>query len=262
MENKQLIICADSIKYLSAIKDNSINLIITSPPYNLKKEYNYYKDNLEYSQYLKWCSEWTQELFRILSSEGSLFLNVGNSCKNPWISSDIAYICKSNNLFLQNKILWVKSISIKHENYGHFKPINSDRFLNNLYEDIYHFTKNNKVKINRLSIGVPYTHKSNISRWKGNNKKDKRCRGNIWFIPYETVQSKKEKFHHPAIFPEKLVENCIKLCYLKKENWILDPFGGSGTVATVCKKLKLNCISIDIDKKYCLITKKRLSNVK
>ena len=150
--------------------------------------------------------------------------------------------------------------------YGHFKPINSDRYINVTNEDIYHFTKTDKVKINREAVGVPYKWKCNlIDRKTGKpriNKKtglpveDKRCKGNSWFIPYETINSKKEKGYHPATFPEGLVEHCIKISDVK-EGMILDPFIGSGTTVRTAKKMtdniddyNLSGIGIDIDEKY------------
>ena len=170
---------------------------------------------------------------------------------------------------MQNKITWVKSVSIgddKDDTHGHFKPINSDRYINVTNEDIYHFTKTDKVKIKREAVGVPYKWKCNlIDRKTGKhriNKKtglpveDKRCKGNSWFIPYDTINSKKERGEHPATFPEGLVEHCIKISDVK-EGVILDPFIGSGTTVRTAKKMSdnvegynLSGIGMDIDEKY------------
>lgn len=70
---------------------------------------------------------------------------------------------------------------------GHFKPIVSDRYLSDLHEYIFHFTKNGNVKLEKLKIGVTYQDKTNIGRWKTATR-DRRDRGNVWFIPYPTVQ--------------------------------------------------------------------------
>ena len=75
-------------------------------------------------------------------------------------------------------------------------------------------------------MGVPYQDKSNIGRWK-HAKQDKRDRGNTWFIPYETIQMKKER-PHPATFPTKLPEMCIKLHGIKEKMVVMDPFLGIG----------------------------------
>ena len=85
---------------------------------------------------------------------------------------------------------------------------------------------------------------------------DKRCKGNSWFVPYDTINSKKEKGYHPATFPEGLVEHCIKISDIK-QGTILDPFIGSGTTIRVAKKMSdnledydLSGIGIDIDEEY------------
>ena len=86
-----------------------------------------------------------------------------------------------------------------------------------LYKENIHFTKKGNVEVDKLSIGVPYQDKSNIGRWN-NVKEDNRDRGDMWFIPYETVWGKKM---HPAMFPVKLPEMCIKLHGLTKDKLIV-----------------------------------------
>jgi len=88
---------------------------------------------------------------------------------------------------------------------GHFQPINSNRFLGSFHESIFHFTKEGNVKMSKLAIGIPYQDKSNISRWKAATE-DRRDRGDVWSIPYDTVQSNIERPH-----PARLPEMCIKL---------------------------------------------------
>lgn len=260
------IIEGDCLKVLGKIESNSVDLIITSPPYNLKIKYNQYKDNKKREDYLEWTNEYTIELHRILKGEGSYFLNFGTSNKDPWIAIDVANIVRKI-FVLQNNITWIKSISINEKSYGHFKPINSFRFTNHLFENIFHFTKTGNVRINRKAIGVPFADKSNLKRtWNKNgrnnrNREDLRCRGNVWFIPYDTIQNKDQKGKHPAIFPEKLVEYCIKLHGFSKNTLIIDPFLGTGTTLVVAKKLNLNGIGIDIDQYYINYARERIRNV-
>ena len=154
-------------------------------------------------------------------------------------------------------IHWIKAIAIPEENIniGHFKPINSKRYLNNCHEYIFHFTKNKTVSLNKLAVGVPYADKSNIGRWKS-VKQDLRDRGNIWYIPYETVWSEKE---HPAAFPKKLPEMCIKLHGYNKNTVVLDPFLGSGTTCVVANELNCKWLGFEIDQEYVKISKEKLS---
>ena len=132
---------------------------------------------------------------------------------------------------LQNTIHWIKSITIEDRqgevrSHGHFKPISSKRFLNDCHEYIFHLTKTGRVEIDRLALGVPYQDKSNIARWRTHEGSDMRCRGNTWFIPYETIQSRDKERPHPATFPVQLAEWCIKLHGVTRVETMLDPFLG------------------------------------
>jgi site-specific DNA-methyltransferase (adenine-specific) len=194
-----------------------------------------------------------------MTKDASFFLNMGSSNIDPWVSYDVAN--QARDLFhLQNNIAWVKSVSIGENTYGHFKPINSNRFINHTFEHIFHFTKDGNVPVDRLAVGVPYADKSNIKRWKG-VKADKRCKGNTWFIPYKTIRLKTQKGTHPAIFPEELVENCFKLHGFNDKTVVLDPFLGTGTTLVVAKRLGISGIGMDIDKDYIRFAETRLSEL-
>ena len=185
-----------------------------------------------------------------------------------WIPLDIAQ--RFRKIFvLQNMIHWIKSISITKEtvgNYpniagdisvGHYKPVNSNRYMNSCHEHIFHFTKNGDVELDKFAIGVPYQDKSNIGRWKGAIK-DLRPRGNTWFIPYETIQKSRP---HPTVFPVELPEMCLKLHGVKKIKLAMDPFMGVGSTAIACKKYNLDFIGFDLDKSYVEIARKMLSEL-
>ncbi len=248
--------CIEGMK--TKIGANSVDIIITSPPYNIGTKYNSHKDNMPLGKYLDWMEEFGKTCARVLKENGSLFFNIGDKASDEFRSFEVAQrIAKS--LKLQNTIHWIKSIAIpEHKlNIGHYKPINSARFLNNLHEYIFHFTKTKNVEINKLATGVPYADKSNINRWKhGKNNGDKRDRGNIWYIPYNTVQSEKD---HPASFPKKLPEMCIKLHGFNKNTIVLDPFLGSGATCLVAKELGCKWVGFETDSKYAKISKEWLS---
>ena len=261
--NKQKVICNDCLTKLRVMPDKSVNVVVTSPPYNIGVKYKTYKDRLTSEAYLKWLCDVTNEIHRILTDDGSYFLNIGNKPSIPYIAMQVCMaIAKNTPMILQNNIIWVKSISVNGESSGHFKPINSVKYLNDQHESIFHFTKTGNVAVERLAIGVPYADKSNINRWKheekGGGKPDCRCRGNTWFIPYETVQKKKE---HPAGFPIGLPLNCIKLAGIKPNMVVLDPFLGGGTTLLACHQLDVSGIGIEMDEQYCLMAMERLNNV-
>ena len=243
------------MEVMKEIKDESIDIIITSPPFNLSINYATYKDNQPREEYLAWMNDIFKEISRILKKNGSFFLNMGGSNVDPWVPYEVAFECRKY-LILQNDITWIKSISIDDKSYGHYKPINSKRFLNHIHEKVFHFTHDGKVEINRIAIGVPYADKSNISRW--GSKADLRCRGNNWFIPYETITTKEEKGKHPAIFPSNLVKMCVKLHGFDSNTIVFEPFLGSGTTLAVCKELDIIGIGCEIDEEYFEFSRKRL----
>jgi site-specific DNA-methyltransferase (adenine-specific) len=114
--------------------------------------------------------------------------------------------------------------------------------------------------IDRLAIGVPFADKSNINRRQ--HPRDRRCGTNVWFIPYETVQSRAEKFDHPAGFPLELPLRCINLHGLRAGLFVVDPFLGAGTTLVAAQALGCPSIGIEIDRKYVEVAIKRLQEAK
>ena len=225
--------------------DNTIDIFVTSPPYNIGTKYNQYNDKMSHENYLTWLDSVFSEVSRTLKDNGSFFLNVGQKCKDDFRCFDIAKVA-SKYLCLQNTIHWIKSIaSPKHGfNVGHFKPVNSERYLNNCHEYIFHFTKEGVTKIDKLANGVPYKDKSNVGRYSDTDLRD---RGNVWFIPYNTVAGEKK---HPASFPLDLPKMCIKLHGYDTSTIVCDPFMGIGTTKVACYELGVRWIGFEIDKSY------------
>jgi len=182
---------------------------VTSPPYNLGIQYRTYDDGGPREEYLAWSSRWIERVAGVLKSEASLFLNVGAKPTDPWTALDVAQAAR-RHLALQNIIHWVKSIAIDQEAagaraglagdlaVGHYKPINSNRFLNDCHEFVFHFTPHARSPLDRLALGVKYQDASNVTRWQHAGS-GRRCRGNTWFIPYETIRSRDRDRPHPAL---------------------------------------------------------------
>jgi site-specific DNA-methyltransferase (adenine-specific) len=186
---------------------------------------------------------------RVMKNDGHFFLQAGGTPTDPLIPHRVMDSALRAGWKLQNEIVWVKSIAIGDTSYGHFRPIESEIFLNNTHEFIFHLTKTGTLPINRLAIGVPFVYESNITRWDS-NVENCRCRGNTWHIPYETVQSKKDKHYHPAIFPTALPEMCIKLSGIPKGSLVVDPFVGTGSTLIACERLGMQGLGFDIDEAY------------
>ncbi|HLW34654.1 MAG TPA: site-specific DNA-methyltransferase [Chthoniobacterales bacterium] len=253
----------DCVTGMARFSAESVDLVATSPPYNLGIRYGRYSDREDRESYLKWCGEWGAQIRRVLKPDGSFFLNVGAAPSNPMLPHQIVF--QFRDLFvLQNTIHWIKSITVedrdgKVRSFGHFKPISSKRFVNDCHEYIFHFTTSGRVEIDRLAIGVPYQDKSNIARWSHTSGRDKRCRGNTWFVPYETIQSREKERPHPATFPVQLAEWCIKLHGAAAVKAMLDPFVGIGNSAVAAKNCGVRRFTgFDIDEIYLAEAKRRL----
>ena len=245
---------------MASLPEGGVDLVVTSPPYNLGVRYRKYSDRLDRQSYLNWCATWATGIRRILKPTGSFFLNIGSAPSNPMLPHEIVF--QLRDLFvLQNTIHWIKSIAIDNRTLGHFKPISSKRFLNDCQEYIFHFTKTGRVEIDRLAVGVPYQDKSNIARWSHTRGRDSRCRGNTWFIPYQTIQSRAKERPHPATFPVQLAEWCIKLHAAPHVRTMLDPFLGIGNSAIAAQKCGAKkFIGFEIDDTYLAEAKRRLQS--
>jgi site-specific DNA-methyltransferase (adenine-specific) len=245
----------DCIEGMQALPAESVDLVVTSPPYNLGIKYTNYNDSKNRNDYLNWSRLWAIQVKRVLKDKGSFFLNLGSAPSNPLVPHELIVALKE--LFvLQNTFHWIKSITVQKKDgelvsAGHFKPLNSNRYVNDCHEYVFHLTKKGNTPIDRLAVGVPYSDKSNISRWSHTAGRDQRCRGNNWFIPYQTIVSRAKERPHPATFPVALAEFCIKIHGGKASAVMLDPFLGIGHSALAARRCGIeNFIGFDIDAAY------------
>jgi len=266
MLERNKIYCMDCLQGLPQLTPSSVDIIVTSPPYNIGKKYRSYNDVRPRNEYLDWMEQVAKICKTVLKEKGSFFLNIGGKPTDPWIALDLADRFHKYYV-LQNTIHWIKSIAIPKDDVGnnkalsndiavgHYQPVNSTRYLSNCHEYIFHFTKSGNVPLNQLAIGVKYQDKTNIGRWKKASK-DLRGRGNTWFIPYLTIQKARS---HPTVFPVKLPEMCIKLHGFHNNTLVLDPFMGTGSTAHACQKLGVKYIGFEIDKTYVANAEKDLA---
>jgi site-specific DNA-methyltransferase (adenine-specific) len=254
----------DCVQGMRSLGDHSIDLVVTSPPYNLGVKYRNYRDSRARDDYILWSQEWAREVRRILKNSGSFFLNLGACPSNPLVPHEL--IVELKKMFvLQNTFHWIKSITVQMKDQrqistGHFKPLHSERYVNDCHEYVFHLTKSGTTKLDRLAIGVPYSDKSNIARWAHTNGRDLRCRGNNWFIPYQTIVSRSKQRPHPATFPVELALNCIKIHGGAADCVMLDPFVGIGHSAIAAQRCKIRkFIGFDIDTEYIKVARRALA---
>ena len=261
------LLLGDCLHTLPRLATASFDLVVTSPPYNLGIAYKTFKDTAPREQFLHWCRKWATEVKRVMADDASFFLNVGAAPANPLLPHQLILALTDGvePLFtLQNTFHWIKSITVETRaqeqiSVGHFKPINSKRYVNDCHEYVFHLTKIGTVELDRRAAGVPYVHKSNIARWVHTGGADLRCRGNTWFIPYETINSRDKERPHPATFPVALVEQCIRIHGKGPATRLLDPFLGIGTSAIAAHRQKLSHFTgIELDPHYLEAANERL----
>lgn len=234
---------------MKEVKSSSVQICVTSPPYFMKKKYETQYDSYEdYRDYLK---EIWMEVYRVLSDGGLFFVNIGNSFDNQFKAFDISHDIVTLGFNFVQTVIWVK---------GHHSPVQGKRHLNHLYEYVFIFSKTTNYELERLAIGIPYKDKSNIGRWKI-AREDLRCRGDVWYVNYETVQTHSQKLHE-AIFPKELPELCIKVASKNQNDLVLDPFLGSGTTILAAESVGRPSIGYEVNQEYEKTIRKKLSQVR
>ncbi len=253
----QEIIRGNCLDVLRRSNFQKVDVVVTSPPYNLNLAYGMYDDSRTENDYVNWIAEVAAAIKHVLKPDGSFFLNLSGSNSRPYVPFEVMVKLRNDVGFhLQNHITWIKSIGIGCGSTGHFKPVPGRRFMHHNHEHIFHLTHDNDVLLDRLSIGIPFQDKSNIAR-RG-HPRDLRCRGNTWFIPYPTVKSKAQKYWHPATFPVELPLWCIYL-HGRRGARVLDPFLGTGTTLVASHFAGAKGVGIDIDPSYIATACQRLS---
>ena len=252
------IIAKDVFKALLEIQDESIDLIIADPPYNLSvANWDTFESEEKFFEFSK---KWIEQSIKKLKLGGSFYFfnNARNSAKLLEFFEDCGLIFK-------NWIVWYKKDGFSS---------NKKKF-NNAQETILFFTKGNKYTFNTDDIRVPYESKDRIYAAKKTgitkngkkwfpNEKGKLCT-DVWEIVSERhknkINGKLTKQIHPTIKPEELIERIIKASS-NKQDIVLDLFSGTGTTSFVCLKNDRKFIAIENDKNYVKIINERLKNVK
>ena len=248
--------------FMATIPDNTASLIVTSPPYNLGKEY---ETEVSIEQYLDAQAQTIAELCRILKRDGSLCWQVGNYVKNGEVFPlDIHYypIFKRHNLYLRNRIVW---------HFGH--GLHASKRFSGRYETLLWFTKSDDYVFNLDAVRVPSKYPGK-RHYKGPNKG--KPSGNpkgknpsdvwdilmqdweeaFWEIP-NVKSNHPEKTVHPCQFPIELVERCV-LALTNEGDWVFDPYAGVGSSLIAAINRDRRAMGSEQDGQYVEITHQRL----
>lgn len=264
-QSEYKIILGDTYENLKNIEDEKFDLVITSPPYNVGKEYET-KTSIE--KYLEEQEKVIKELVRVTSRQGNICWQVGNYVeKGEIFPLDIYYyqIFKKFKLQLRNRIVW---------HFGH--GLHASNRFSGRYETILWFSKTNDYIFNLDDVRVPskYPGKRHFKgpkrgqlsgNPKGKNPSDvweiivRDWEKELWEIP-NVKSNHPEKTEHPCQYPIELVERCI-LALTNEQSWILDPYAGVGSSIIAAVKNNRNVVGIEKEKKYVETTKQRIEKL-
>ncbi len=232
---------AHSSEKMMELPDNSIHLMITSPPYNVTKEYD---QNLTLQQYLQLIETVMKETYRVLVNGGRACINVANLGRKPYIplSDYIGRIMTDIGFNNRGQIIWDKAASSGGScAWGSWQSA-ANPSLRDVHEYILVYSKGNLSR----KKGKDTITKEDFLEWTKS----------IWKMKTESAKRVK----HPAPFPEELPHRLINL-YSFEGDVVLDPFMGSGTTAVAAIKNKRKYVGYDVSEEYIRIANERLSKV-
>ena len=237
----------DCLEELKKIPSNSIDCIVTSPPYWKGFEYEAYFNS--YAQYLEWCEKWLAECKRVLALNGTLWLDVINDSEVTIRAFEIMEIATRKLMYkLHDTIIWYR--------YNQ-QPANTDRQLTNQCEYVFMLRHTSAgIKLNKDEA-----YNAHPEMFKTKNV------GNVWELPFNSGKQHsqnfgrketKSKWGHSG-FPVELPETCILLS-TNAGDTVLDLFMGSGTTGVACKKTNRKFIGIELSKSYFESAKQRIES--
>jgi site-specific DNA-methyltransferase (adenine-specific) len=237
MNNYKLeIIKGDAIYEMKKISNNSIDLIIADPPYNIGKDFGNNSDKMDFNDYISFTIEWTTEAKRILKPTGTMYVFMGFK----FISYLYEILEKEQKLLFNSWICW-------HYTQG----VGKRKGFSTRHENILMFNKSKDFTFNLDDIRIPQQVYRSNNNMRGANP------GDVWEFSHIHYNNKNRQ-NHPTQKPEGLIERLI-LASSNINDLVLDPFSGSGTTLRVSQQLKRQCIGIEINEMYVEQIKERLS---
>jgi adenine-specific DNA-methyltransferase len=252
----------DVENFVATIPDDSVSLIITSPPYNLGKEY---EDRVSIEKYLDVQAQVIAELYRVLREDGSICWQVGNFVEDGEVYPlDILYydIFKKLGLYLRNRIVW---------HFGH--GLHASKRFSGRYETVLWFTKSDNYVFNLDAVRIPskYPGKRHYKGLKkgqlsgnplGKNPSDvweflaQEWEAGLWDIP-NVKSNHPEKTIHPCQYPIALIERCV-LALTNEGDWVFDPYVGVGTSLIAGLMYNRRVMGSEQEARYVDIARERL----
>jgi len=243
-KNNITIINGDITK--SKIEKNSIDLIITSPPYNLDIQYTSNDDKLAYTDFLKFSKKWMEKCLTVAKEDGRFCLNIPldkNKGGHNSVYADLVTIAKEVGWQYFTTVIWNEGNISRRTAWGSWLSASAPYVIAPVEMIVIFYKKEWKKKIK----GTSTIKRDDFMQWTNG----------LWTFNGES----KKRIGHPAPFPIELPKRCIELFSFENDT-ILDPFMGSGTTLVACTLLKRKAIGVDIDKGYCELALERITKAK
>lgn len=243
---KNIKIIKDDFIETDLIPASSVDLIITSPPYNIDMNYNSHKDNLTYEEYLEFTMKWIKKAYILVKSGGRLCLNIPldkNKGGQQSVYADMVHIAKKCGWKYHSTIIWNEGNISRRTAWGSYLSASAPYVIAPVEMIIVLYKENWK----KTEKGISTITSEEFIPWTNG----------LWTFQGES----KKRIGHPAPFPLELPKRCIKL-FSYVGDTILDPFLGSGTTVVACLNEKRKGIGVEIDNAYCKLARERILNAK
>jgi len=236
-------IYSDDILTLNSIKDKTIDLILTSPPYNVNIQYNSHDDTISYDEYLSFTRKWLERCYGFLKDDGRFCLNIPldkNKGGHQSVCADITTIAKRVGFKYHSTIIWNEQNISRRTAWGSWLSATAPYVIAPVEVIVVLYKKEwKKTSGSRISDIT----REEFMEWTNG----------VWNFSGES----KKRIGHPAPFPIELPKRCMKLFSFVGDT-VLDPFLGSGSTLIACIQTGRNGIGVEIDKSYCELAKNRL----